>query len=64
MDPAGLRPLGVGEVLDVAIKIYRARFSVLVKSVAIVLGPVFALSAVVRLSIPTNDDLFLSLIHI
>ena len=58
MDPAGLRPLGGGEVLDVAIKIYRARFSVLVKSVAVVLGPVFALSALVRLSIPTQDDLF------
>jgi hypothetical protein len=58
MDPAGLRPLSVGEVLDVAIKIYRARFSVLVKSVAIVLGPVFALSAIVRLSIPPGEDLF------
>ena len=58
MDPAGLRPLGVGEVLDVAIKIYRARFSVLVKSVAVVLGPVFILSAIVRISIPVQDDLF------
>ena len=58
MDPAGLRPLGVGEILDVAIKIYRARFSVLVKSVAVVLGPVFALSAIVRLSIPAGEDLF------
>jgi len=58
MDPAGLRPLGVGEILDVAIKIYRSRFSVLVKSVAVVLGPVFALSAVVRLSMPAGEDLF------
>jgi len=58
MDPAGLRPLGVGEVLDVAIKIYRARFPVLVKSVAVVLGPVFALSAIVRISIPVRDDFF------
>lgn len=58
MDPAGLRPLGVGEILDVAIKIYRSRFSVLVKSVAVVLGPVFAVSAVVRLSMPAGDDLF------
>lgn len=58
MDPAGLRPLGVGEVLDVAIKIYRARFAVLVKSVAVVVGPVFALSAIIRLSIPAGDNLF------
>jgi hypothetical protein len=60
MDPAGLRPLGVGEVLDVAIKIYRARFSVLIKSVAAVVGPVFALSAIIRISIPTQDNLFQS----
>jgi hypothetical protein len=58
MDPAGLRPLGVGEILDVAIKIYRARFGVLIRSVAVVLGPVFAFSAVIRLSIPTTDNLF------
>ena len=58
MDPAGLRPLGVGEVLDVAIKIYRARFKVLIKTVAVVLGPVFALSAVIRISLPTSDNLF------
>jgi hypothetical protein len=57
MDPAGLRPLGVGEVLDVAIKIYRARFGVMVRSVAVVLGPVFALSALIRISIPTGDNL-------
>ena len=58
MDPAGLRPLGVGEILDVAIKIYRARFGVMVKSVAVVLGPVFALSALIRISIPSDDFLF------
>ena len=58
MDPTGLRPLGVGEILDVAIKIYRARFGVMVKSVAVVLGPVFALSALIRISIPGGDNLF------
>lgn len=58
MDPAGLRPLGVGEILDVAIKIYRARFGVLVRAVAVVLGPVFALAAVIRISIPAGDSLF------
>jgi hypothetical protein len=58
MDPAGLRPLGVGEILDVAIKIYRARFGVLVRAVAVVVGPVFALAAVIRISIPQSDNLF------
>ncbi len=58
MDPAGLRPLGIGEILDVAIKIYRARFWVLIKSVAVVLGPVFALSALIRISVPSGDDIF------
>ena len=59
MDPAGLRPLGVGEILDVAIKIYRSRFSVLIKTVAVVLAPVFVLGAVIRLSIPSaEEDLF------
>src|SRR5687767_11398182 len=57
MDPAGLRPLGIGEILDVAIKIYRARFGVLVKSVAVVLFPVFALTALIRISFPVGDDL-------
>ena len=58
MDPAGLRPLGIGEIIDVAIKVYRARFGVLVKSVAVVLAPVFALSALIRISFPAGDDLF------
>ena len=58
MDPAGLRPLGIGEIIDVGIKIYRARFPVLVKSVAVVLAPVFILSALIRISFPASDDLF------
>ena len=58
MDPAGLRPLGVGEILDVAITIYRSRFGVLVKAVSVVLGPVFVLSALVQLSVPNDDTLF------
>lgn len=57
MDPAGLRPLGIGEILDAGIKIYRARFPVLVKSVVVVLGPVFVLAAVIRISIPSSNDL-------
>ena len=60
MDPAGLRPLGVGEILDVAIKIYRSRFLVLMKAAAIVLAPVFVLSAVIGLSVTNEeDDIFL-----
>ena len=58
MDPAGLRPLGVGEILDVAIKIYRSRFSVLIKAVAVVLAPVFVLGAFIRLSVPSGDEDF------
>lgn len=58
MDPAGLRPLGIGEIIDVAIKVYRARFGVLVRSVAVVLAPVFVLSALIRISLPASDDLF------
>ncbi len=56
MDPAGLRPLGVGEILDVAIKIYRARFGVLVRAVAVVTAPVYALGAIIRISIPQSDS--------
>jgi hypothetical protein len=58
MDPAGLRPLGVGEILDVAIKIYRSRFGVLIKAVAVVLAPVFVLTAAIGLSLPANEDVF------
>ena len=58
MDPAGLRPLGIGEIIDVAIKVYRARFGVLVRAVAVVLAPVFALSALIRISFPAGEDLF------
>lgn len=58
MDPAGLRPLGVGEILDVAIKIYRSRFKVLVQAAGVVLAPVFVLAAVIRISLPSQDNLF------
>jgi hypothetical protein len=56
MDPAGLRPLGVGEILDVAIKIYRARFGVLVRIVSVVLAPVFVVGAVIRISVPSDSS--------
>lgn len=54
MDPAGLRPLGVGEILDVAIKIYRSRFKVLLAASAVVLAPVFVLAAIIRISVPSD----------
>ena len=50
--------LGVGEILDVAITIYRSRFGALVKAVSVVLGPVFVLGALIQLSIPNDDDAF------
>jgi hypothetical protein len=46
-----LRPLQVGEILDAAIKIYRARFGTLVKIVFVVTAPVEVLSALVSLSL-------------
>ena len=51
MDAAGLRPLGVGEILDVAINVYRSRFGVLVKVVAVIVGPVLLLGALVQVSV-------------
>ncbi|HUR22462.1 MAG TPA: glycerophosphoryl diester phosphodiesterase membrane domain-containing protein [Acidimicrobiales bacterium] len=55
MDPSGLRPLGVGEILDLAIKIYRARFADLVKVVAVAVAPIFLLGALVQLSASSDD---------
>lgn len=58
MDAASLRPLGVGETLDVAIKLYRHRFTTLVKAVAVIIGPVYVFFAIVQLSLlPTPGDL-------
>ncbi|HEX2039888.1 MAG TPA: hypothetical protein VHF47_09195 [Acidimicrobiales bacterium] len=57
MDAATLRPLGIGETLDVAIKVYRARFGTLVKTVGVVVAPVFVLGALVQLSLlPDSED--------
>lgn len=51
MDAGALRPLGVGEILDAGIKIYRRRFGALVRAVAVVVIPVSALSGVINLSV-------------
>lgn len=56
MDAAALRPLGIGETLDVAIKLYRARFATLAKAVAVVVAPVYVFTALVQLSLPDEDD--------
>jgi hypothetical protein len=50
-----LRPLGVGEILDVAIKVYRLRFVTLIKAVTILVAPVSALGAIVQLSAEPDD---------
>lgn len=54
MDAAELRPLRIGEILDVAIKIYRSNFATLVKAVALVVAPVQILVAIVQASAPDN----------
>jgi Protein of unknown function (DUF2510)/Membrane domain of glycerophosphoryl diester phosphodiesterase len=55
-DPLALRPLGIGEVLDAAIKIFRRRFVPLVKSVAIVTVPLQVLTIAVTLSLPRGTS--------
>ena len=58
MDAAQLRPLSVGEILDTSIKIYRERFATLVKAVAIVVGPVSLLTALVQVSVLPDAETF------
>jgi hypothetical protein len=55
MEPVRLRPLSVGEILDAAIKIYRARFATLVKVVFVVVAPVQVVSAIVQISVPSES---------
>jgi len=50
VDAPALRPLAVGEVLDVAIKIYRAHFLTLVKTVLVVVAPLQVLTVLVQVS--------------
>ncbi|MGH9282437.1 MAG: hypothetical protein ACRD0S_05820, partial [Acidimicrobiales bacterium] len=56
MDAAQLRPLSVGEILDLAIKIYRERFVHLVKAVAVVVAPVSVVGALVQISLPDSES--------
>jgi hypothetical protein len=52
--PAGLRPLGVGERIDAAIKVYRANFVSMIKALAVVVVIVALLQALVQVSLPTQ----------
>ncbi len=51
-----LRPLGVGEIIDVSIKVYRSAFSLLVKVCAIIVIPGGFLTAFIRSSLTTNTS--------
>lgn len=55
MDAAQLRPLRVGEALDVAIKIYRQRFGALVRAAAAIVIPVAVLSGLLQISARSLD---------
>ena len=52
MDPASLRPLAIGEILDTALTIYRQRAATMIKAVVLVVAPVQVISALVTLSGP------------
>lgn len=56
MDAAQLRPLSVGEILDLAIKIYRQRFVAMAKAVAVVVAPVAVVTALVQLSLSPDSS--------
>jgi hypothetical protein len=55
VDPASLRPLRVGEILDTALTIYRQRAGTMIRAVVLVIAPVQVLTAIVNLSAPGND---------
>lgn len=55
---AALRPLGIGEILDAAVKLYRDNFLTLIKVVAVVVVPVQILGAlIVASAAPGQEDL-------
>lgn len=58
MEVVELRPRSVGDILDLAIKICRARFGDLVKAVAVVVVPVSIVTAVTLLLVTPADDPF------
>ena len=56
VDSVALRPLRVGEILDVAIKLYRNNFGTLVRIVLFVTVPAQILIALVQASTPSEFD--------
>lgn len=57
MNGGNLRPLGVGEMLDAGIKIYRARWRPLITVVLAATIPIFLLQGLVQLSVGSPDAL-------
>jgi hypothetical protein len=55
MQPARLRPLGIGETLDAALKIYTSRAKTLMMAVFVVVAPVQVFGALVRISLPSGN---------
>jgi hypothetical protein len=55
-NPAQLRPLGIGEILDAAIKVYRNKFGTMLKAVAVVIVPVQVLNVLITLSLPDTSS--------
>jgi hypothetical protein len=53
-----LRPLSVGEIIDVAIKIWRRHLGTLARIVFVVVAPVQVLAALVTASVTSTDDVF------
>lgn len=59
MNAPALRPLGIGEIFDVSIKIYRRHFGTLIRLVSLVVVPVGILSGAVEVSaLPRDEDLY------
>jgi hypothetical protein len=59
LNAPALRPLGIGEIFDVSIKIYRRHFGTLIKLVSLVVVPVGIISGLVEVSaLPQEEDLY------
>lgn len=54
MEYENLRPLGIGEILDSALRIYRSRFGALVAAVAFVVVPLHVVQFLFQISQPTT----------
>jgi hypothetical protein len=57
MEFVNLRPLGVGEILDTAFRIYRTRFKDLIAAVAIPMIPLVVLQILINLSVTSRTTL-------